>query len=295
MNAPVVTQLGTVNAMLASVPASVVSLIEKTVGGTGAQLCVAECIEQELATAEQGILVQLRAARDAAAARASAIRAELNAAAVDRVLGLLKAGDLTLEALAAQIGAGVPAALVVAPAPVTQGVAPAPAAVEAVPAAAAAATPAAPSSVAASNLPPEIRANLALQAGYLNDVKYRDEVSGLGWSGRGPTPKWLKKLCVDGKTKDDFLVVKPAAVAQAQADQQKANEEAAVPASAGAEVVMMFDATDIESGLDEPVEVDGAVPGDDGIDDVLSGIEAMGTLTCFGARIGSAANQSMTA
>jgi DNA-binding protein H-NS len=28
------------------------------------------------------------------------------------------------------------------------------------------------------------------------------------WSGKGPQPKWLKDLCVDGKEKKDFLIKK---------------------------------------------------------------------------------------
>ena len=30
--------------------------------------------------------------------------------------------------------------------------------------------------------------------------------NGEGWSGRGLTPRWLKALLVDGKTKEDFVV-----------------------------------------------------------------------------------------
>ncbi|MFK4706021.1 hypothetical protein ABIC83_002860 [Roseateles asaccharophilus] len=271
------THLGTVNTLLASVAAGVVGLIEKTEGGAEAKLLVADRIEQELASAEQGILAQLKAARDAAATYAATIRAELNTAAVARVVDLLKAGDLTLETLAARIGAVAP--IVVA--------APAPAVV----------APVAPTN-------PAIRVNLALQAGYLNDVKYRDENTGLGWSGRGPTPKWLKDLCVNGKTKDDFLVNKPAALAVApQADNlapvdaQPVAEVAPVAASVeapaapetapaadavveaapvesgiGEETVVSFDASDIDSDLSTPAGDD---EGGSDIEEVLGGIAAM--------------------
>src|SRR3974390_1204312 len=36
-------------------------------------------------------------------------------------------------------------------------------------------------------------------------AKYRGP-AGEEWSGRGPTPKWLRPLLTKGKTKDDFLI-----------------------------------------------------------------------------------------
>ena len=36
-------------------------------------------------------------------------------------------------------------------------------------------------------------------------AKYRGP-NGEGWSGRGLTPRWLKALLVDGKTKEDFAI-----------------------------------------------------------------------------------------
>ena len=38
-------------------------------------------------------------------------------------------------------------------------------------------------------------------------IKYRS-ADGQEWTGRGTTPKWLKDLMVDGKTKEDFQVSK---------------------------------------------------------------------------------------
>ena len=38
--------------------------------------------------------------------------------------------------------------------------------------------------------------------------KYRDEVSGQTWTGRGKPPVWLKALLDQGKTKEDFLIQK---------------------------------------------------------------------------------------
>ncbi len=40
--------------------------------------------------------------------------------------------------------------------------------------------------------------------------KYRDEVSGQTWTGRGKPPVWLKALLDQGKTKEDFLIQKVA-------------------------------------------------------------------------------------
>src|SRR5208337_5510025 len=36
-------------------------------------------------------------------------------------------------------------------------------------------------------------------------AKYRGP-GGEEWSGRGPTPRWMKPLLVKGKTKEDFLI-----------------------------------------------------------------------------------------
>ncbi len=36
-------------------------------------------------------------------------------------------------------------------------------------------------------------------------AKYRSS-EGEEWSGRGPTPRWMKPLLADGKTKEDFLI-----------------------------------------------------------------------------------------
>ena len=40
--------------------------------------------------------------------------------------------------------------------------------------------------------------------------KYRDDVSGQTWTGRGKPPVWLKALLDQGKTKEDFLIQKVA-------------------------------------------------------------------------------------
>ncbi|HEY0663556.1 MAG TPA: H-NS histone family protein, partial [Thiobacillaceae bacterium] len=37
-------------------------------------------------------------------------------------------------------------------------------------------------------------------------VKYRNEATGEGWSGRGRTPKWLADEMAKGRSKDAFLV-----------------------------------------------------------------------------------------
>lgn len=37
-------------------------------------------------------------------------------------------------------------------------------------------------------------------------IKYRDPKSGLGWTGRGPQPKWFKDLVDGGTTREDLEV-----------------------------------------------------------------------------------------
>jgi DNA-binding protein H-NS len=46
--------------------------------------------------------------------------------------------------------------------------------------------------------------------------KYRDEVSGQTWTGRGKPPVWLKALMDQGKAKEDFLIHKARAVSPEQ-------------------------------------------------------------------------------
>jgi len=41
--------------------------------------------------------------------------------------------------------------------------------------------------------------------------KYRDELSGQTWTGRGKPPVWLKTLLDQGRTKEEFLINKAAA------------------------------------------------------------------------------------
>lgn len=64
-------------------------------------------------------------------------------------------------------------------------------------------------SLAANGAPlsAEVRENLRLQAGYMHPVKFRDPSTGAGWTGRGPKPKWLKDLCLNGKTIKNFRVI----------------------------------------------------------------------------------------
>lgn len=46
-----------------------------------------------------------------------------------------------------------------------------------------------------------------LTAPYKNPVKFFDPATGMGWSGRGPMPAWLKDLLKTGKSLEDFRVV----------------------------------------------------------------------------------------
>jgi len=50
-------------------------------------------------------------------------------------------------------------------------------------------------------------------------AKYRDEETGVEWSGRGLMPTWMKKRIEEGKTKEDYLIDKPAVVSDAIKEQ----------------------------------------------------------------------------
>lgn len=306
MNSTTIAHIGTVKTLLASLVANIGNMIDGTAGGVEAKLAAAERIELDMAVAEQNIAGLIHAARQVAGTRAQSLRAELNQSALARVVAMLQDGTLNIEQLAAQSGVAAPAAAIETPAaPVAPIVAQAPvdapvaaAALPTAPIATAETAETAETAATAAKLPSAIRTNLALQAGYLNAMKYRDPATGAGWTGRGPTPKWLKELCVDGVTKDDFLVksevvaIESAAAAPAPTEQQSqaASEESpstvvvepAVEASApadtdiGEEVVGSFDASGFDSDLDAPAL--SGVDDDDDIGEIVQGIAAMGPL-----------------
>ena len=175
--------------------------IDAVEGGVQIKLNEAVNIEIYLEQAAKALEANLQAARSAVSTRISALRAQVRESALVEVVSALHDGTLTLADIAARAQLPMDTQLtfervanVVTPASTTS-----------VPQAAAGYS--APTVDAqGAPLAPEIRENLRLQAGYLHPVKFRDPSTGAGWSGRGPTPKWLKALCVGGKTPSDFAV-----------------------------------------------------------------------------------------
>jgi hypothetical protein len=116
-----------------------------------------------------------------------------------------------------------------------------------------------------------VRENLRLQAAYLHPVKFRDPTTGAGWSGRGPMPKWLKALLVDGKTVEAFRVGGEAPAAAVVAEEVAS---AAAPASDSMDIgeeVVSFDASGLDVDLNAPDDGD-----DSDIGEIVDGIAAMG-------------------
>lgn len=297
--------------VLAAAAANVAKTLDAAGGSLQEKLALAVAAEHELSEAAQAIEASLAAARAAATSRAVSIRAEIREAALTEVAAMLRDGSVTLADLAARAGVAIEGNMtfervaVIAPAPAAS--APAPVA------AAPVSTPVQIPAVAANGAPlsAEVRENLRLQAGYLHPVKFRDPTTGAGWSGRGPMPKWLKALCVDGKTVEDFRVggAEPAAtpaaapaaapaaepVAETPAAESATVEvaaapvvaqvepqapaveaaEAAAPAAADADIgeeVASFDASGLDGDLNGPVGGEG----DDDIGEFVTGIAAMG-------------------
>lgn len=287
--------------VLAAAAANVSKALEAAGGSLQDKLALAMAAEHELSEAAQAIEASLSAARAAAASRAASIRAEIREGALTEVAAMLRDGSVTLADLAARAGVAIEGNMtferVALIAPASVAATPAPAQI---PATAANGAP----------LSAEVRENLRLQAGYMHPVKFRDPTTGAGWSGRGPTPKWLKALCVDGKTVEDFRVggtepapnpdsnsaaepvasaaaVTPAAevatvevgaapVAQAEPTAPAVDAvAAAAPVAADADIgdeVTSFDA----SGLDSDLNVPAGGEGDDDIGEFVTGIAAMG-------------------
>jgi hypothetical protein len=299
--------------VLAAAAANVAKALDAVGGSLQDKLALAVAAEHELTEATQAIEASLAAARAAAADRAVRIRAELREAAMTEVVAMLRDGSVTLADIAARAGVAIEGNMtfervaVLPAAPVTPPVALAP--VVAAPAPAPVQVPLVTANGAP--LPADVRENLRLQAGYMHPVKFRDPTTGAGWSGRGPTPKWLKALCVDGKTVEDFRVTgaEPASAPAAQvAAETPAAEvvaaevaaapavqvepeapvvEAADPAAAPADVTPAADAspTDADigeevgsfdaSGLDGDLNAPVGSEGDDDIGEFVAGIAAM--------------------
>lgn len=154
-------------------------------------LARAEGVEKALSEAGEALAAAVQVALLGAGERAAALRKQVQDAAVARVLQMLSTGALSL----ADLGVHVAPAMKAAPAP-----APAPATVPTVAPASEVVAAAAPAST------PVLVPTQPLTAPYKNPVKFFDPASGAGWSGRGPLPKWLAALLVDGKTLEDFRV-----------------------------------------------------------------------------------------
>jgi hypothetical protein len=284
-----IANLELAQAVLASAAANVAKALDEAGGGLQDKLALAVAAEHELATAAQAIEASLSAAISVAASRAARLRVEIREAALVEVTALLRNGTLTMADLAARSGVAIEGNMTFER---VAGATPAPAK-------ALAPVVAAPD----ATLSAEVRENLRLQAGYMHPVKFRDPVTGAGWSGRGPTPKWLKALCVGGKTVEDFRVgaAGPAAasnaptlptgaetsaaevatvensaapVAQVEPQAPAVDAEAAAPATANAvagDEVVSFDA----SGLDDDLNAPARGEGDDDIGEFVTDISAM--------------------
>jgi DNA-binding protein H-NS len=116
----------------------------------------------------------LRERIDSTLSRAKEKEKELNQtiqiAAVDTVVGLINGGQLSVDAIATRLSPHVSKKL--------------------------------GSVVRKKRAPLNQRVSETRKKG----IRYRDPVTGLTWSGRGRTPVWLAHLCINGKTKEDFLV-----------------------------------------------------------------------------------------
>ncbi|GEM_PF-5183986 len=221
--------------VLAAAAGNVAKTLDAAGGSLHDKLALALAAERELTEAATAMEASLQAARAAAAGRASRLRAEIREGALKEVAAMLRDGSVTLADVACRAGVAIEGNMtfervaVIEPAP-------------------AAAAPAPVVVMAASGPQPsaEVRENLRLQAGYMHPVKFRDPATGAGWSGRGPTPKWLKALCVDGKTIEDFRVgaTEPAAA-------PAATDTATAPAEAPAVVVA---AVAVDGAAEAPVE-----------------------------------------
>lgn len=269
------TQLSTAQAYLTAVQK-----------GLGAQLASGtvesvEALHTALVAARHDANVLFDLYIGSAERRAQELRAFRAEATLGAAVALLQSGAVSLAELAQRAGLQI-----VAPA-------------AGVGAAQAVETPA-----AAAPAQPELPADkAAAAAGYKNGAKYMDPATGRVWSGMGPCPKWLKALFIDGKTLADFALKAEAAAEPAatespaepkSAQQQAAPETAAAPQpaqpqepsadSAASEASekpaavdadigspVSFDASDFRA---DDIEETSAPSGDDGFNEMVSGLDA---------------------
>lgn len=196
-------------------------------------------------------------------------QARVNAAShtLDRVADLVKTGHLSIEELLVRLGA---APAVIQPAATNANERPAVAAPGAVLGCAAPVAPAADATGVSDK---------AKGAGTKLPPLYAHPTSGESWTGRGPVPKWLKELLVNGKSKDDFRI-KPAGSAPATPSEGRATGttgEVAKHDAAAAEPGPRADTAAVGAGspvpaptgetdIGESMSFDGGI--DDDIDDV---------------------------
>jgi hypothetical protein len=196
--------------------------------------------------------------------RTEQIRTSAASHTLDRVADLVKSGHLALSDLLARLGYQPPVVAVAAAAP-TAGTTPAPVA-----------------SPAAALVPPIAKSGIAKRPVSKLPPMYAHPTSGESWTGRGPVPKWLKELAVDGKTRADFRVKVESAAgaaggAASVADQPSSQSVEQSPAAStpqeGARVAGALDTdtdtdTDTDIDIGESVSFDGAI--DDDIGDAIT-------------------------
>ena len=245
-------------------------------------LKMVEKIEVELTLVADAVAVQLKAA----GARAAVLRAEVQDEAVARVVMLLNSGSISLADITARMSGAVvavPAEIIAAPA---EAVVALPVVIEAVEAVEAvevvAVTPVAevaPPAVEvvatevaavvevaapATSVVGIVIPTQSLTAPYKNPVKFLDPVSGAGWSGRGPVPKWFADLLVNGKTKEDFRVVaQVATITEAAAAVQTETPAAEAVAAAPKAEAITPAATTVASDIGAHVSFDADFSFDD--------------------------------
>lgn len=224
---PTIANIDLAKTILAAAAGNVSKTLDDTVGTLQDKLALAMRAEAELSEAAQAIQHNLQAARMAAAERAAKIRAEIRENALIEIVAALRDGTLSLAEIAALAGVALTIEQGAAVAADTALPVAAPIAQQGADAAEPKKTPADGQKVSQA-----VRENLRLQSGYMHAVKFADPNTGAGWSGRGPTPKWLKDLCVDGKTIEDFRVGLSAAESTKPVASAAVETQAALPSDA---------------------------------------------------------------
>jgi hypothetical protein len=240
----VTTVIDTLNAVLAQAQTPVTPSEFESAEGA---LADAQAVEGEMQRSAAIIVATLKEIQAGMALRTATVRDSIKIEALERVAALLKSGALSLDDVVARLGVEMPAAAAPPDSP--------------------AKAPASPGSSSGK---------------YMNPDKYRNPHTGETWSGRGPAPKWLKALAVDGKTIEDFRIDAPAnmqtpataSTAPAPAE-PSATEASAAPAAAPSDI---GDTMSFDGNLDDDIGGDGDPAGQDSdIGEMLTGLQAAGT------------------